>query len=428
MNAKNLILGAGDSGRSAAALLCSLKRGGGVVAAERLPAPETIAAFQEMGFLVVTELPEQVGGCCVVSPGFATDHPWMRRLTSMGVEILPEFALGAAQLKGNILAVTGSLGKTSMVLMAAELLRAAGKRVTVSGNIGRPVCDIALHEPDADVHVIELSSFQLEINTTFRPDAALCLNLFPNHLDRHGTLDAYAAAKAKLFAFQEPGDIACWPESFPLPVETRARRVWARPEALPPLLDTPFASGALRENLAALVAVLDPLGLPDDVDAVIRSFRFPPYRMQVVEIPGAGKVVNDSKSTCLSATMAALSALPGHVHLIVGGLPKNEDLSAAGALFAERGVSLYLLGRSAEAMQRAWEGILPYCCNHLDLSGCIHAVWARRRCGESLLFSPGCASFDQYTGYAQRGLHFQQLVETLAAQQPMNSVPVQESP
>lgn len=417
-----LILGAGSSGLAAARLLRA-QGGSGFLVSEQPPASPPPPGFSHR-----PSLPESP--CCraVVSPGIPVDHPWLQALRTRHVPLTPEFALGAAGLRGRTLAITGSLGKTSMCLLAAQLLRARGWRVTVSGNIGTPVCETALTSPDADVHILELSSFQLELNEDFRADAALCLNLFPNHLDRHGTLEAYAAAKARLFAFQRQDDLACVPENYPLPIPGDGRRVRPAPTLLPPLEGTAFASGPLRRNLAALWAVLEPWGLPPDAASVVRNFRFPDFRMQELHVAGAGRVINDSKSTCLSATLAAVEAAPGRLHLVVGGLPKGEDPAPAGEVLARREVHVYLYGAAANALHAAWSPLLPHCEKHPTLPACLEAIWMRRKAGETLLFSPGCASFDQYPGYAARGTHFNELVTALAEREPLYDPSNQEPP
>jgi UDP-N-acetylmuramoylalanine--D-glutamate ligase len=364
-------------------------------------------------------LPEEEIEVAIVSPGIPIDHVWMQELKVRGVKAVPEVEWGAQFLEGEILAVTGSLGKTSMVMLAAEILKAAGYTVTVSGNIGVPVSEVAFGNPCADIHVIEVSSFQLESAREFHPQAALCLNLYPNHLDRHGSMDAYAAAKAKLFRKMDPGDSAWWPEPYPGRVQTQVARAELAGGLCPPLLDTVFEQGALRENLLRLLTVLRRWRLPefDRLEEVIRGFAFPPHRLQRLDIPGAGTVIDDSKSTCLSATVAALGTVPGEVHLILGGLGKGEDLSRYEKAFAERAVSLYVIGDEAKAMVDAWSKAVRFCenCGTLDIA--IQRSWARRDEGQSLLFSPGCASFDQFKNYEHRGNEFQRLV-TLQAAKP----------
>lgn len=410
------ILGAGRSGLAAARLLSAYGRRGWCMA-EEAPSEGQRRELAEAGFPWREGLPAEDPERVVLSPGIPCDHPLVRGFLARGVRVEPECETGVRFLRGKVLAITGSLGKTTMAMLAGELLRAAGQRVTVSGNIGTPVCEIARMEPEADAHVIELSSFQLESARELAPDAAVCLNLVPNHLDRHGSLGVYAAAKARLFRGMAPGAPAFWPEGFPAEVETAARWVaplrWPRPA----WGESVFASGALAENLCRLWPVLGLWRLPDAAREaeVLRGFVPPPHRRQVVVVPGAGRVVDDSKSTCLAATRAALEAEGEGVHLVAGGVGKGEDPESLSEVLARKRASVYLIGRAAEGFAAGWRGAAAHCevCGTLERA--LESVWRRRDVSQSLLFSPGCASFDQFTGFAHRGDEFQRLVRKNAA-------------
>lgn len=412
------ILGAGRSGIAAAKLAALMENGTGYVFSEKRPDELQLEELRRVGYDWSDRLPERLGdGLVVVSPGFALDHPWIRKLDAHNIPLISELQWGMDSLEGEVIAITGSLGKTSMVLLAAALLEDAGYGVTVSGNIGTPVCEIALSRPKADFHVVEVSSFQLEQVCQLMPDRALCLNVVPNHLDRHRTMAAYAGAKARLFEGMTDNQIAVWPEAFPVNVTTHARRMDPRDVRLPDLEGTRFASGPWRENLRMLMAVLQGV---DGVDAceqeeVIRDFQFPEHRMQEVHIPGAGRVIDDSKSTCLTATKAALASIPGRVHLVMGGVEKGEDLHYLDAVFAERNPRVYLFGASAKKMGAVWKDSVDVCLSFDTLDQALSAVRVRREREEPLLFSPGCASFDQYSGYTERGHDFRRRVAHLYA-------------
>ncbi|MEX2607910.1 MAG: Mur ligase family protein [Kiritimatiellia bacterium] len=412
------IIGAGRSGTAAAKLSALNKNGTGCVFSEKRSDEEILKELSGIGYAWSDRLPDRMGDSrIIVSPGFALDHPWIRKLMAQNATLLSELEWGREALEGQVTAITGSLGKTSMVLLAEALLKDAGYKVTVSGNIGIPVCEIALNSPRADFHVVEVSSFQLEHVKNLMPDRALCLNLVPNHLDRHGTLAEYAGAKARLFEGMTSSQLAVWPEDFPVNLQSRARRIDPREVRLPELVGTRFASGPLRTNLRMLMAVLQGI---DGVDAiqqeeVIRAFRFPEHRMQELDIPGAGRVIDDSKSTCLTATKAAMASIPGQVHLVMGGLEKGEDLHQLDALFAERNPNIYLFGASAKKMRAVWKDSVDVCLSFDTLEDALRAVRVRRDREEPLLFSPGCASFDQYSGYTERGHDFRRWVEHLFA-------------
>lgn len=412
------ILGAGRSGIAAAKLTAMKKYGMGRVYSEVRPDEGGLKELKSIGYEWSDRLDDLMEDpLVIVSPGFALDHPWIRELTARDILLLSELQWGRNDLEGEVIAVTGSLGKTSMVLLAEALLKDAGYAVTVSGNIGTPVSEIALTKPKGDFHVVEVSSFQLELTDKLKPDRAVCLNLFPNHLDRHGSMEVYAGIKARLFDGMTDKQTAVWPEVYPVEVRTDARRMDPKEIQLPELAGTRFASGPLRENLRMLMAGLRGIEGVDAMrqEAVIRAFRFPEHRLQDLDIPGAGRVIDDSKSTCLTATSAALMSVPGRVHLVMGGLDKGEDLHQLDHLFRERNPRVYVFGASAKKMGAVWKDSVDVCLTFDTLENALNAVRVRRAGEEPLLFSPGCASFDQYSGYTERGHHFRRLVTQLVA-------------
>lgn len=405
MNTPVCILGTGSSGLAAARLLAG-QGIRGTVCADREPDGACLRAFADLGFSW-TPAPPPGAGTRIVSPGFPAEHPFLRD----SADFLAEFELGTRSLRGKTLAVTGSLGKTTLVMLAAEILRAHGLRVTLSGNIGTPVCETALQSPDANVHVLELSSFQTEINRNFRPDIGILLNLVPNHLDRHGSFERYAEAKLRLFAAQGPGDAAILPSPWNERVQTAARVSQPDTAHLPDLRETRFDTPPLRANLAALFTALRDFELdPVRVRRCLEAFAFPPHRMHEQFLPGVGRVIDDSKSTCLTATRAALQSVPGPVCLFVGGMGKGEDPAILAGELSRGGVKLFLFGRDAPLFARAWEGLPELCRLHARLEEAVADAFLHRHANEPLLFSPGCASFDQYSGYSARGEHFLRLV------------------
>ncbi|MDF3130212.1 Mur ligase family protein [Kiritimatiellaeota bacterium B1221] len=421
MSVPLILLGAGASGLAAARLGAQEGRRG-VLVSETPPAKDVLEKIEALGFCWQAGLPEDQDAEVVISPGISIDHLWLKTLRERKQGFLPEFEWAARRLQGTQIAVTGSLGKTSMVLLMADLLRDAGYSVTVSGNVSPPVSEVARLHPRADFHVIELSSFQLEASQGYRPERALCLNLFPNHLDRHRDLENYATAKSRLFAFQETDDLAVWPRAYPVEVQTAARREYAEDVNLPALGNTVFAASALRKNLQGVMALLT--GIPgidaEKQERMVRNFQFPAHRMQRLEIAGAGRVVDDSKSTCLEATRAALEGIPGEVQLVMGGLDKAESLDRLSEIFQRRSPQLYLFGHAAKKMEEAWKDTVDECYVYDTLDVLLPELWKARTDAQTLLFSPGCASFDQFPGYAVRGQTFQKLVSRLAAQNPLS--------
>jgi len=423
------ILGAGGSGLAAARLLSAREGLCGRVCSEREPDAAVREAFRAQGYQWDAAGPGAGDGRVVVSPGFAAEHPWMERARAEGLRVEAEAEMGASCLKGRILAITGSLGKTTMAMLAADLLRAQGYSVTLSGNIGVPVCEVALERGEADWHVLELSSFQTEIFQRFRPDVGVILNLVPNHLDRHGTMARYAEAKARMVAFQEEGDLAVIPEGYPAPVETRGRVRVPDPARVPDTRGTGFDFPAYRANLAALMTGLGEVPLDiRTVQSVLEAFRFPPHRMEVLTHGRGGVIIDDSKSTCLSATCAAMEAMAGPMHVIIGGVHKGDPPEMLIDVLRNYPVSLYLFGASADVFAACWRGHSSRCGIYPDLAEAVKAVFLHRKEGEPLLFSPGCASFDQYSSYMERGQHFQHLIEAFS-NNPFDSKPsAQEKP
>ncbi|MCC5843469.1 MAG: hypothetical protein JJU05_04380 [Verrucomicrobia bacterium] len=423
------ILGAGGSGLAAARLLSVREGLRGRVCSEREPDAAVREAFLSVGFEWDAAGPAAGDGRVVVSPGFAAEHPWLERAGGLGSRVEAEAELGSSYLKGRILAITGSLGKTTMAMLAADLLRAHGYSVTLSGNIGVPVCEVALERGEADWHVLELSSFQTEMFQRFRPDVGVILNLVPNHLDRHGTMARYAEAKARMVGFQEEGDLAVIPEGYPVRVGTRG---WVRvpdPARVPDTRGTGFDFPAYRANLAGLMTGLAEVPLDaETVRSVLEGFRFPPHRMEVLTHGRGGLIVDDSKSTCLSATRAAMEAVAGPMHVIIGGVHKGDPPEMLIGVLRNYPVSLYLFGASAEVFAASWQGHSGRCGIYPDLTEAVKAVFLHRKEGEPLLFSPGCASFDQYSSYMERGQHFQHLIEAFI-NNPSDSKPsAQEKP
>ncbi len=409
-HADTWILGAGVSGHAAAALLEA--------------SGESYCLLSESSE-ARNELPPGVPKLGILSPGFPAEHPWISELRARGLELLPEFEWGARHLQGPILAVTGSLGKTSMAHLAKELAEAAGLRCSLSGNSHRPVSDLALKTPEAELHVLELSSFQLEQLQHFRPKAALCLNLKANHLDRHGNLESYAQAKAKLCSNQEDGDLCLWPEDYPVKVSGQAERVQLDPTRLPQGLQGPLAQSPLRENVLMLLSIMAPLEALPSLERcrdILEAFQFPPHRQQRLDIAGAGLVMDDSKSSCLAASLAAVAALPDPLHLILGGKGKGEALEEVGQCLRKRELKLYLFGEEAERMEAAWKPMGIPLERHPSLEPLMASLWAQRSGEEPLCFSPGCASFDQFPGFEVRGQIFQGLVRDWAARKPLNVI------
>jgi UDP-N-acetylmuramoylalanine--D-glutamate ligase len=296
------------------------------------------------------------------------------------------------------------------------------------------VARIVREQPDLDWLVLEVSTFQLETCQEFRPDIGILLNIFPNHLDRHGDMASYTALKAKMFAHMQ-GDNVClvsptllepvrrqsggagrW-ETFGLAAEADWRfhhgEVFHHGQAIADLRGTRFDNDILGEAGAAVLAAMTAAGAgPAATMQAARAFQPLPHRMQLVAEVGGVRYVNDSKATNLTALAAALTMTRGRVRLIAGGLPKEKDLGIVKDLLAQKVETVYLIGRAAPVMAQAWSGVVS-CCEIGTLEAAVERVAADARMGETVLLSPACASFDQFKSFEERGNLFADLVATL---------------
>lgn len=425
------ILGAGTTGHAVVAACERLGKSGSVIS-DAKPDADSLAWFADHGFTWSDHLPGGSPSRVILSPGFRPDHPLRVELTERAITPVPEFEWAAEHLNGDFLAVTGSLGKTTMVTLAGLLLESTGRPVAVSGNIGTPlaarVADVSwVHGDGVPIHVLELSSFQLEAMLDFRPDAAVCLNLEPNHLDWHGSFDAYATAKARLFANMRGADVGIFPDALepfrrsafgerPFPTVgpwryESGRIVQEAGEGVLSLQNSLIDQPTLGRNFAMLWPALQRwLVDAERVREGLLRFSALPHRMQQLEISGELTVVNDSKSTCLAATRAAVESSEEPLHVIMGGLSKGESCDSLKEVLSEREVSGYFMGDCAEDLCRKLQDALCFGEALGTLEACVGKAVQRAQAGDTLLLSPGCASFDQFSGYEERGRRFETFV------------------
>ncbi len=348
----------------------------------------------------------------VKSPGVPNDSPPIVAARAREIEVVSEIEYGARLLPNPIVGITGTNGKTTTTALLGAIFEAAGVAAQVAGNIGRPLTALVrTAAPDAWI-VCELSSFQLEDIDTLRPRIAVLLNLEPDHLDRHGSFEAYRAAKFRIFENQEHDDVAIVPAGFG-PIPGRARRVeFTASDNLPA---EPLIPGAHnRENAAAAVAAAGAAGLPDGAIAeALRTFPGIEHRIEELATIAGVRYVNDSKATNVAAALRALASFPGARKLVIlGGRGKAEPYSSLAEAFAP-GDRAYLIGEATAEIARALESTgVPFerCC---DLAVAVAAAAAEARAGDVVLLSPACASFDQFKSYEHRGQEFGKLVQKL---------------
>lgn len=447
------VLGLGLSGAAATRLL--RRRGIGVVASDRRSAAEIGAddLANDPGVELrlgdrSAELPSGLDAL-VTSPGVSLDHPLLRRAAELGVPVVAEvelawsFLAGSDATQATVVGITGSNGKSTTTAMAGALLAGAGFAVEVCGNIGRPLAAV-VDGPPGRYFVVELSSFQLETIVRFRPRAAALLNISPDHLDRHGDLAGYLAAKQRIFRNQGPGDVAVLnadePEVAASPT-TAARRLFSGGA-------TTFSGAGCRlagdrvvecsdgqdgeflfarhdlalpglhnvENAMAAALLARAVGAPAHAIApALAAFRGLPHRVERVAEVGGVAFVDDSKGTNVAATARSLEGFAdASVHVVLGGRNKGADFRFLREIVARKARRAYLIGESAADLERALAGAVE-CERSATLPVAVAMAAAAARPGETVLLSPACASFDQFRDYVDRGRQFAALARGLAA-------------
>jgi UDP-N-acetylmuramoylalanine--D-glutamate ligase len=319
-------------------------------------------------------------------------------------------------LANEFIAVTGTNGKTTTSEWIGHIHREAGRPVRVVGNVGTAASSLTMEELDPETTLVcEASSFQLEDTEQFAPEAALLLNLAPDHLDRHPSYDDYVAAKLRIFARQLPEDVAILPPGLDVEVPGQARQIrfGSGPEVrLAPQITLPGEHN--RQNGLAAAAVCLARGIDEAaVAAGLASFPGVPHRLERIATVDGVAYINDSKATNVPSTIMALLAFPGGVHLIAGGDGKRQDFAPLAPLVGERCQAVYLIGQAAQEIQAALKDAgLPV---HMagGLPGAVHGARRAARAGQTVLLSPACASYDQYPNFEERGEHFRALVEAL---------------
>jgi UDP-N-acetylmuramoylalanine--D-glutamate ligase len=360
----------------------------------------------------------------------------------LGLPIIGELELAAHFLKGKILAVTGSNGKTTTTTLLGEILAAGGLQTLVGGNIGVPVIELIDDSTDASWSVLEVSSFQLETTQHFHPAISVILNITPDHLDRHGSFENYAAAKERIFAAQSAEDSLVL-NADNTPCEEAAARSTARiywfsiehavpqgawlqqgavvyraaenaaTEYVMPLSGIPLKGAHNIENVLAAVCAARLAGVSaESIRSSVESFQAVEHRLEYVATRHGVAFYNDSKATNVDATAKAIAAFSGGIHLILGGKDKGSPYTVLGELLRERVSAVYTIGAAAGKIESELRGVVSlYSCETLEKA--VAAAFAAARSGEVVLLAPACASFDQFESYEHRGRVFKQLVKEL---------------
>jgi UDP-N-acetylmuramoylalanine--D-glutamate ligase len=445
---KVLVVGLGKSGLAAALFL---RRQGAVVTVSDVRSAEELA--REIPALIEEGIAVEAGGhglltfrrqdLIVVSPGVPLDTPELAQVRKFGLPVIGEIELAARYLRGKVLAITGSNGKTTTTTLCGEILKAGKLPVQVGGNIGVPVIALIDESRDDGWSVLEVSSFQLETTDIFHPQIAVILNITPDHLDRHGSFENYVAAKERIFARQTPEDALVLNADDEVTKGAAARaqkdggpRVFwfsrtrvvrqgafvhegtilfreseqAKAEPVLQVSEIPLKGVHNVENVLAGVCAARLAGVEA---AAIRQaameFKAVEHRLEFVATINGVDYYNDSKATNVDASMKAIASFPGGIHLILGGKDKNSDYRQMRAMLTERVKAVYTIGAAAEKIHTHIEGAVPIV-SAGTLEEAVSRAGTAARPGEIVLLAPACSSFDQFENYEHRGRVFREAV------------------
>jgi UDP-N-acetylmuramoylalanine--D-glutamate ligase len=428
---KVVVVGMARSGVAAVRLL--LDKGAIVRAVDEKPMGEVLGITVELQ----TEAAFRDADLVVLSPGVPADLDLLRDVRARGVAVIGDLELAAPYLEGQTIGITGSNGKTTTTALTGHILQQAGIACQVGGNIGTPPASMVETSRPDQWNVLELSSFQLETIQTFRAAVGVCLNVTPDHLDRHHSFENYSAAKGRLFDTQHAGDFAVLNADDPSCVayasQTPGNVQWFS-------LERPVSPGAWLENeavrvdgellleakqiplrgrhnventmAAALASRLAGASLPQIAEAV-RTFPGVEHRLELVrEIDGV-EYFNDSKATNTDATLKAIAAFSGGLWIILGGKDKDSDYTVLREPLRAKARAALLIGSTAKKIAaQLGDATLTLHCG--TLAAALEEAHEQAQPGDTVLLAPACASFDQFDNYEHRGRVFKELVNALA--------------
>jgi UDP-N-acetylmuramoylalanine--D-glutamate ligase len=447
-NKRVLVVGLGKSGIAAALFL--RKQGARVTVSDSRSA---VALAKEIPALLDAGIMVESGGhglltfrrqdLIVISPGVPLDTPEVKQVIGYGMPVIGELELASRFLKGRIVAITGSNGKTTTTTLIGQILKDAGLPTLVGGNIGTPVIDLVTESTDETIDVLEVSSFQLETIEQFRPWIALVLNITPDHLDRHGSFENYAAMKTRITERQEASDFLILNgEDKPtqmVAAKTKAQIFWfsprrpikqgafvhgesivfipnegAKAEPIMPVAEITLRGAHNVENVLAAVCAARLAGVPaEKIRASVASFKAVEHRLEFVRCLQGVDYFNDSKATNVDAAIKAVEAFPSGIHLILGGKDKDSDYTLLSPLLRERVKAVYTIGSATEKIERELKGVVKMVgAGTIDVA--VREANKAAVPGDVVLLAPACSSFDQFENYEHRGRTFRQIVNELS--------------
>jgi UDP-N-acetylmuramoylalanine--D-glutamate ligase len=437
------VAGAARSGLAAAKLLAD--RGAHVTLSEAHAAAPEAETLRAAGVAI------ELGGhqpatftsadLVVLSPGVPSDQPAVQAARQRGVEVIGEVELASRWLLGRVIAITGTKGKSTTTELTGRILEAAGFAVMVGGNIGRPLSAQVSGSTPETLHVVETSSFQLEQIDTFHPWIAVMLNFSPDHLDRHPSVEAYGAAKARIFANQEPGDWAVVNADDPSVLELArrgraAKRYFARREPIEEgtaiedgwIVDrgrrrserlVPLdAIHLIGPHLVADVMAAATVGViagaaPAAMTAAVESFNGLEHAMELVAEVGGVRFVNDSKATNVESALRSIESFDAGLVAIMGGRFKGGDLGLLRPALASRAKAIVAIGE-ARPLIRESLGATVTVRDAATLEAAVDQAFEAAKPSGVVLLAPACASFDMFRDYAERGRRFKEAVARIA--------------
>ncbi len=440
------VLGAGKSGLAAAGLL--LRRGAKVFLSESKDTKEletNCSALKQKGFDYETgghtDKALESSDLVVISPGIPLDIPLIEKTRSNKIEVIGELEFTSRFCDNRIIAITGTNGKSTTTSMIGEVFKSAGKPVKIAGNIGVAFADVVDDLIQDEIVVLEVSSYQLETVEQFHPWISAILNIQPDHLMRHKTMEEYTRCKFKITGNQTENDLAILnlnDEILKKTVNKDNKRNWWFSNNSPVKYGAGIEDGILcyydgsdsTEVISsgdlplpglhnvdnALVTICAAMfsGLPpEEISKGLKQFQGLEHRLKYVNKINNVTFINDSKATNVDSLIVALNSFEDKVILIAGGLDKGSDLNVADEIIREKVKSILLIGEAAERMYNAWNGVIEDITMTKDLSSAVQEAFGRAKVKDTILFSPACASFDMFRNFEERGEAFKKIVNQL---------------